>query len=87
MIQIAGIRDNGGSQTGRERRKLWLVNYSPERRIVKESRSRPDRQNGSSSREGLAIERRDAYSTSNLGKDRAQIENELQLVGVKYRIN
>ena len=75
------IRDNGGSRTGRERRKLSLVNYSPERRIVKERRSGQDRRNGLKSRNGFAIERRDAFRMVDFKKGRVLNEKELQLIG------
>jgi len=75
------IRDNGGSRTGRERRKLSLVNYSPERRIVKERRSGQDRRNGLKSRDGLAIERRDAISVADFKTATVANEKELQFIG------
>ena len=75
------IRDNGGSRTGKERRKLSLVNYSPERRIVKERRSGQDRRNGLKSRDGLAIERRDALRVVDFDKSSALNTKELQFIG------
>ena len=75
------IKDNGGSRTGRERRKLILVNYSPERRIVKERRSGQDRRNGLKSRDGLAIERRDALRVADFRTVTVANERELQLIG------
>jgi len=75
------IRDNGGSRTGTERRKLMLVNYSPERRIVKERRSGQDRRSGLKSRDGLAIERRDALRVADFRTDTVAKEKELQFIG------
>lgn len=75
------IRDKGGSRTGRDRRKLSLVNYNPERRIVKERRSGLDRRNGLRYRDGLAIERRDAFRVVDFEKGRALNEKELQYIG------
>ena len=75
------IRDNGGSRTGRERRKFSLVNYSPERRIVKDRRGGQDRRNGLKSRDGLAIERRDAFRMVDFKKGRVLNEKELQFIG------
>jgi hypothetical protein len=75
------LRDKGGSRTGSDRRKLSLVNYSPERRIVKERRSGQDRRNGLRSRDGLAIERRDAFRMVDFKKGRVLNEKELQFIG------
>ena len=75
------LRDKGGSRTGSDRRKLSLVNYSPERRIVKERRSGQDRRNGLRSRDGLAIERRDAFRVVDFEKSRVANQKELQFIG------
>ena len=75
------IRDNGGSRTGRDRRKLSLVNYSPERRIVEDRRSGQDRRNGLRCRSGLAIERRDAIRMVDLEKGKALNEKKIQSIG------
>ena len=75
------IGDNGGSRTGKERRKLSLVNYTPERRIVKERRSGLDRRNGLNSRDGLSIERRDALRAVDFKTVTMANENELQFIG------
>ena len=59
------INDNGGSRSGRDRRKLTVINYNPERRIWQERRSLMDRRKDQRDRGELAIERRDKFSESN----------------------
>ena len=55
------INDNGGSRSGRDRRKLTIINHNPERRIGQERRSGIDRRNGPRYRGELAVERRDMF--------------------------
>jgi hypothetical protein len=55
------IPDNGGTRTGQDRRGLSPINRTPERRILKERRSGRDRRSQLKLRDGLAIERREAY--------------------------
>ena len=53
--------DNGGTRAGEDRRKLSFINRTLERRIIKERRSGRDRRSKLRCRDGVAIERRDAY--------------------------
>jgi hypothetical protein len=55
------IRDNGGTRSGRDRRKLPVLTRNPERRTGQERRSGIDRRNGQKDRGELAVERRDAF--------------------------
>jgi len=55
------IRDNGGTRSGNDRRKLPMVNRSSERRIIKDRRSGQDRRRELKCRDRYAIERRDAF--------------------------
>jgi hypothetical protein len=59
------INDNGGSRSGRDRRKLTIINYIPERRIGQERRSLMDRRKDQRDRGDLAIERRDKFREAN----------------------
>jgi len=53
------INDNGGTRSGRDRRKLTMLTRNPERRTGQERRSGIDRRNGQKDRGELAVERRD----------------------------
>jgi len=53
------ITDNGGTRSGRDRRKLTMLTRNPERRTSQERRSGIDRRNGQKDRGELAVERRD----------------------------
>jgi hypothetical protein len=55
------INDNGGTRSGRDRRKLTIVTRNPERRAGQERRSGSDRRNGPGYRGKLAVERRDTF--------------------------
>jgi hypothetical protein len=55
------IIDNGGTRSGRDRRKLTFINHNPERRTGQERRNGMDRRKGQRSRGELAIERRDEF--------------------------
>jgi hypothetical protein len=55
------IKDNGGTRSGRDRRKLTIVTRNPERRTGQERRSGIDRRNGQRYRGELAVERRDTF--------------------------
>jgi len=55
------IDDNGGTRSGRDRRKLTMITRNPERRIGLERRSGVDRRNGQKIRGELAVERRDTF--------------------------
>ena len=59
------INDNGGTRTGKDRRKLASIKYSPERRTGQERRSLMDRRKDQRDRGELAIERRDRFRGSN----------------------
>ena len=59
------INDNGGARSGRDRRKLTIINHNPERRIGQERRSLMDRRKDQRDRGELAIERRDKFRGSN----------------------
>ena len=59
------INDNGGSRSGRDRRKLTIINHNPERRIDQERRNLMDRRKDQRDRGELAIERRDKFRGSN----------------------
>ena len=60
------INDNDGTRSGRDRRKLAFIKYSPERRSGQERRNGMDRRKGQRSRGELAIERRDKFRGSKL---------------------
>jgi hypothetical protein len=53
--------DNGGTRSGRDRRKLAIINYNPERRTGQERRNEMDRRKDQRYRGELAIERRDKF--------------------------
>ncbi len=55
------INDNGGTRSGRDRRKLSIITRNPERRTGQERRSGIDRRNGQIIRGELAVERRDTF--------------------------
>ena len=55
------INDNGGTRSGRDRRKLTMITRNPERRIGIERRSGVDRRNGQKIRGELAVERRNTF--------------------------
>jgi hypothetical protein len=55
------IIDNGGTRLKRDRRKLIIINYTPERRIRQERRNGIDRRKVQKYRGELAIERRDKF--------------------------
>lgn len=59
------IIDNGGTRSGKDRRKLTIINYNPERRIGRGRRNGMDRRKGQRNRGKLAIERRDKFRRSN----------------------
>ncbi len=60
------IIDNGGTRSRRDRRKLKIVNYNPERRAGQERRKGMDRRKGQRYRGELATERRDNFRGSNI---------------------
>ena len=55
------INYNGGTRSGRDRRKLTMITRNPERRIGLERRSGVDRRNGQKIRGELAVERRNTF--------------------------
>jgi len=55
------IKDNGGTRSGRDRRKPTIATRNPERRIGQERRGGIDRRNGPKYRGELAVERRDTF--------------------------
>ena len=59
------INDNGGSRSGRDRRKLTIIHHNPERRIDQERRNLMDRRKDQRDRGELAVERRDKFRGSN----------------------
>jgi len=60
------ITDNGGTRSGRDRRKLTMLTRNPERRTSQERRSGIDRRNGQKDRGELAVERRDTFKVSDV---------------------
>jgi len=60
------INDNGGTRSGRDRRKLTMLTRNPERRTSQERRSGIDRRNGQKDRGELAVERRDTFKVSDV---------------------
>jgi hypothetical protein len=60
------INDNGGTRSGRDRRKLTMLTRNPERRTGQERRSGIDRRNGQKDRGELAVERRDTFKVSDV---------------------
>jgi hypothetical protein len=59
------LNDNGGSRSGRDRRRFVVINHSPERRIGQERRDGMDRRKDQRDRGKMAIERRDNQLTGN----------------------
>ena len=55
------INDNGGTRSGRDRRKLTMITRNPERRTGRERRSGIDRRNGQRYRGEQVVERRDTF--------------------------
>ena len=55
------INDNGGTRSGRDRRKLSIITRNPERRTGQERRSGIDRRSGQRYRGERAVERRDTF--------------------------
>jgi len=55
------LKDNGGTRSGRDRRKTKLTIDKPERRSKGDRRSGVDRRNGQRNRGGRAVERREAF--------------------------
>ena len=55
------IKDNGGTRSGKDRRKLTIVTRNPERRTGQERRGGIDRRKGPTYRGELAVERRDTF--------------------------
>jgi hypothetical protein len=55
------INDNGGTRSGRDRRKLSIITRNPERRTGQERRSGIDRRSGQRYRGEQAVERRDTF--------------------------
>ena len=55
------ITDNGGTRSGRDRRKLSVINRVPERRRIEDRRSGQDRRRELKCRDCFAIERREAF--------------------------
>lgn len=53
--------DNGGSRSGRDRRKFTIIDYDPERRSGQERRNGIDRRKDQMYRGDLAIERREKF--------------------------
>jgi len=60
------INDNGGTRSGRDRRKLTRLTRNPERRTGQERRGGIDRRNGQNDRGELAVERRDTFKVSDV---------------------
>ena len=61
MVNYNEIFDNGGTRSGRDRRKLKITNHNPERRTGQERRNNLDRRKDQISRGKLAIERREKF--------------------------
>jgi hypothetical protein len=55
------VIDNGGTRSGRGRRKLKNINFTPERRMGQERRNGADRRKNQIYRGDLAIERRENF--------------------------
>jgi len=66
QIDNKEIIDNGRTRSGRNRRKLKIINYNPERRNGRERRNGMDRRKSQKNRGKLAIERREKFRGSNL---------------------
>ena len=67
-IDHTEIIDNGGTRSGKDRRKLTIINYNPEQRTGRERRNGMDRRKGQINRGKMAIERRDKFRRSNSQK-------------------
>ena len=61
MVNYNEIFDNGGTRSGRDRRKLKIMSHDPERRTGQERRNNLDRRRDQISRGKLAIERREKF--------------------------
>jgi hypothetical protein len=61
MNNYKEIIDNGGTRSGRDRRKFKIMNHNPERRTGQERRNNLDRRRDQISRGKLAIERREKF--------------------------
>ena len=59
--ECLSIKDNGGTRSGRDRRKLTIASRNPERRTGQERRGGIDRRKGPKYRGELAVERRDTF--------------------------
>ena len=68
------ISDNGGTRSGRDRRKLRIINYNPDRRTGQERRNGVDRRRGRMFRGNLAIERREKFRGSRLHSEKNMIQ-------------
>ena len=55
------LKDNGGTRSGRDRRKTQDTSNRPERRSEGDRRSGVDRRNRQRNRGGRAVERREAF--------------------------
>ena len=60
-VDGSNIKDNGGTRSGRDRRKSKSMGRNPERRTCHERRSGIDRRNCQRIRGELAVERRDTF--------------------------
>jgi hypothetical protein len=60
-VDCSDIIDNGGSRSGRDRRKLTNINFTPERRSDQERRKGADRRKDQRYRGEVAIERRERF--------------------------
>lgn len=61
MVNNNEIFDNGGTRSGKDRRKLKIMSHNPERRTGRERRNSVDRRKDQISRGKLAIERREKF--------------------------
>ena len=61
MVNYKKIIDNGGTRSGRDRRKFKIMDHNPERRTGQERRNGVDRRRDQISRGNLAIERREQF--------------------------
>ena len=60
-VDGSNIKDNGGTRSGRDRRKSKSMGRNPERRTGHERRSEIDRRSGQRIRWELSVERRDTF--------------------------
>ena len=65
-VDGSNIKDNAGTRSGRDRRKLTMLTRNPERRTGQERRGGIDRRNGQKDRGELAVERRDTFKVSDV---------------------